>query len=285
MKELSIEEKAKRYDEAIAKAKQFSDKPYLEDSKGIVEYLFPELKKNDDERMYERIVGYLKVDIEEFPERKDRINEMIAWLEKQGEKKTVFDVEIPFGTDSGLIEEAITIPDGCYAIIEDNKVILRKGEKKSSWSEEDEVKLQNTIDYIEELIHLTKCNPDIDNDDTIKYYQDSIHWLKSLKDRVQLNPKQDWNEEDEKAINDIMWIIEAYRENGFNESHKQIANNAENWLKSRVGCDLKRTTTWRPSEEEMKALEFCIEHNIDKDGVFGSKVVKLYEKLKKLREE
>lgn len=36
--------------------------------------------------MYERLVGYLKADIEGFPERKDRINEMLAWLEKQGEQ-------------------------------------------------------------------------------------------------------------------------------------------------------------------------------------------------------
>ena len=35
-------------------------------------------------------------------------------------------IEIPLGTNSELLEETITIPDGCYAVIEGNKVIIKK---------------------------------------------------------------------------------------------------------------------------------------------------------------
>ena len=35
-------------------------------------------------------------------------------------------ISIPFGTDSELIEESITIPDGCVATIEGNKIHMKK---------------------------------------------------------------------------------------------------------------------------------------------------------------
>ena len=41
--------------------------------------------------------------------------------------KPLIDIEIPFGArDSELIEETISIPNGCCAIIKDNKIIIRK---------------------------------------------------------------------------------------------------------------------------------------------------------------
>jgi hypothetical protein len=37
-----------------------------------------------DKIIQSRLIGYLKQDLEEFPERKDRISEMLVWVEKQG---------------------------------------------------------------------------------------------------------------------------------------------------------------------------------------------------------
>ena len=62
--------------------------------------------------------------------------------------------------------------------------------------------------------------------------------------------KPAWSEEDEKQLNDIMWIIKAYRKNGFNETHIQIADSSETWLKS-----LKERYIWKPSDEQMEALK------------------------------
>ena len=89
MKELSIEEKARRYDEAIERAKQFSEKPYLEDSKGIVEYIFPEFKESEDERIRQDIITTLSMGVacEEsalHPGAHTTLKEAIAWFEKQG---------------------------------------------------------------------------------------------------------------------------------------------------------------------------------------------------------
>jgi len=41
----------KKYKEALEKARQFSERPLEEDSSNIVEYIFPELRKSDDERI------------------------------------------------------------------------------------------------------------------------------------------------------------------------------------------------------------------------------------------
>jgi hypothetical protein len=56
--------------------------------------IFP--KESGDERIRNRIIDYLKVDLEEHPEREKRINEMLAWLEKQGEQKPTDKVESKF---------------------------------------------------------------------------------------------------------------------------------------------------------------------------------------------
>lgn len=109
---------------------------------------------------------------------------------KKIEQKPIFDVEIPFGTDSELVEKAITIPNGCYAIIEDNKVILRKGEKKSSWSEEDEDILNTIINHFKVDIECT------DEDDTVR-------WLKSLKEKCTWKPSGEQMDALETAVSSL----------------------------------------------------------------------------------
>jgi len=86
MKELSIKEKAKHYDEAIERANELmyvSDKDSLQCK--TVEHIFPELKESEDERIRQRIIHALHGDVLEMSE----IKEAIAWLEKQGEKDNI----------------------------------------------------------------------------------------------------------------------------------------------------------------------------------------------------
>jgi hypothetical protein len=76
----------------------------------------------------------------------------------------------------------------------------------------------------------------------------------SAEAKEALYDKPAWSEEDEKAINDIMWIIEAYRANGFNEIHKQRANNAEHWLKSlKEGVQQQsKPVNWSEEDEKIR---------------------------------
>ena len=90
MKELSIEEKAKRYDEAIEKGKQIQNTPYTahwDTMKEVAEHLLPELKESEDEKIRKEIISFVQQAIDTGygiidKERKDK---WIAWLEKQGE--------------------------------------------------------------------------------------------------------------------------------------------------------------------------------------------------------
>ena len=50
----------KAYNEALKRAKQFSEHPLLEDSGAIVEYIFPELAKSDDEMIKKELIEHIK---------------------------------------------------------------------------------------------------------------------------------------------------------------------------------------------------------------------------------
>ena len=79
MKELSIEEKARRYDEAIERAKAYQG------LRSEIEIIFPELKESEDEGIRKGIIRCVKGNMPDNDFRK----KYIAWLEKQGEKKSV----------------------------------------------------------------------------------------------------------------------------------------------------------------------------------------------------
>ena len=77
-----------KYKEALERAKQFSENPLLEDSGNVVEYIFPELK-NEDERIRKEIIKTVEL---YGPKTRDPkvYNDMLVWLEKQGEKKSIW---------------------------------------------------------------------------------------------------------------------------------------------------------------------------------------------------
>ena len=95
MKELSIEEKAKAYDEAIERAndilKGYNPK---EGSKATINYIFPQLKEkeSEDERIRKFLIKWIQDNYyhgtTEIPTKT-----LIAWLEKQGEQKHINDTD------------------------------------------------------------------------------------------------------------------------------------------------------------------------------------------------
>lgn len=64
MKELSIEQKARRYDEILARAEGANLPYYKEDImskvKEFVDYLIPELKESEDERIRKELLEHCK---------------------------------------------------------------------------------------------------------------------------------------------------------------------------------------------------------------------------------
>ena len=78
MKELSISEKAKAYDEAIERAKKLY-------GNGIAEEIFHELKEDDTERIRENCIHFLELQKQHHAATFE-IEECIDWLEKQGKQ-------------------------------------------------------------------------------------------------------------------------------------------------------------------------------------------------------
>lgn len=273
MKELSIEQKAKAYDEAIKKAKSKikDDKDHVLYEDDIIE-LFPELAESEDEKFRKEIVSFLNGTRFTEPSTEERVK-WIAWLERQGEQKPILDVEIPFGAkDSELEEVSYYIPKGYHAEIEDNKVVIKKGEQKPAWSEEDEENSKNILYILNQL----KGNA-IYNEDKIA--ENCIDWLKALKERVQPK-KQEWNYNDEIIIGTIIQEIEKIPSEKFIDNAKY---RCLDWLRYRTKS-LRPQSHWKPSEEQMVALKCAITTADEKWVCMNTKDLKsLYEDLKKLK--
>lgn len=90
MNELTIEQKAQRYEEALERAKKWYNAPNVDKiptyGNRVIEEMFPELKESKDERIRKELISF-------FTERAKYTEdstfnglsskEIIAWLEKQ----------------------------------------------------------------------------------------------------------------------------------------------------------------------------------------------------------
>ena len=88
MKELSIDEKSKRYEKALDEAKAIH-KAIRKDLKPVIEQIFPELIETEDERIRREITDFIKRKFENScspTPSKTTLANWIAWLEKQSEK-------------------------------------------------------------------------------------------------------------------------------------------------------------------------------------------------------
>ena len=96
--------------------------------------------------------------------------------------------------------------------------------KESDWSEEDEKMCQETIDWFEK-----KCFPyALESENPAR---ESIKWLKSLKGRVLPQPKQEWDEEDEKMFKSLKTLLNNASCYSCTEGVDKILA----WLKQKVG--------------------------------------------------
>ena len=220
MKKLSIEQKARAYDEAIERAKIYYSTTDSAADTELIELLFPELKESEeDEKIRKELLQIAKESEDSFymvmtpGKRKHLIN----WLEKQGEKKPAVDtkVVIPKFRVGDIVKsksqpmlsprKIISIGKDCYRCEdrgcigfawEDDYEIV---EQKPAWSEEDETGLMNTIIMLKEGASLHFNKKDITK---------AVDWLKLLRDRVQPQPKQGWSEEDDAKLKSILFHIE-----------------------------------------------------------------------------
>ena len=267
MKELSIEEKAKRYDEAIKRANELnyvSDKDSLQ--RKTVEHIFPELKESEEEKVRKEIVSYLKTRKGYTEAIKDP---WIAWLEKQGEQKPAHEIEpTPIFRIGDILKRkgkdytfrVDRIQGGYYHCDRNNGAffpIEEQGnwgliEQEPAWSEEDSDMLDDIVKSLKKY-QLQMPNYRVEL---------QMRWLKSLKDRIQPQPKQKWSEEDEAiyygVIETEQYMLDVVngikKFNVGNISIKEECTRELNWLKSLKGrVQPQPKQEWSEEDEKMYA--------------------------------
>ena len=210
MKELSIEQKAIAYDEAIKKLRNaFYDnnsrmcEEYRNAVLKIIEPIFPELKESEDERIRKWLIKDMGRRLSCWTSTEVTKEQVLAWLEKQAEQKPnlILDIEIPFGVkDSELQEASYYIPEGFHAEIEGDRVTIKRGEQKSTWSEEDEMHIRELERLVKQVWAIAEHE---NNKDTIHKMSDLSFFLKTLKPQL----KQD----EQKLVIDTKVIIPKFR--------------------------------------------------------------------------
>lgn len=250
MEQLSIEEKAKRYDIALKKIKMLLGTG-SSCSREELEYVFPELKESKGERIRKKLIDFLEyyrlnnmLDSETI----SLLTDSVAWLEKQGEKKLAKNIveawkdmrlEV-YQQASGNRHEPNYSDDTTkmFSLNDIDEIIEKMSEQKpAEWSEEDEKVLDNIFYILNQLKDTTPYKED-------KTAKECIVWLESIKDRVgcevKCTTKQWWSEEDEKHIHSIISTIECNREK-YKQS-KVITDSYTSdleWLKSLINsCKL-----------------------------------------------
>lgn len=95
---MNTEQKAKAYDEALKRAREWSEtKNGYYTPKELCEEIFPVLKESEDERIRKELIEYIKDQQSSFisppdcrdkyeEEENNKYNSWLAWLEKQEEK-------------------------------------------------------------------------------------------------------------------------------------------------------------------------------------------------------
>ena len=142
-----------------------------------------------------------------------------------------------------------------------------KIEQVSAWSEEDERMFSGLNSIVEDWYNTM-------SEKEKEYYGDCgyINWLKSLKDRIQLQPKQEWSKEDNKMLNNVIQRIKDLDHYWNKPTDEKMID----WLKS-----LK--PHWKPSEYDISLLEELARNIRNNVRPFCSEVSALEDLIKNIK--
>ena len=203
MSELTIEQKAKLYDEVVERAKKWYNAPNIDKiptfGNKIIEDIFPEFYESEDEKIRKELIRAFK----SFNSIKvwngiEHTN-ILAWLEKQGQsKKTSIwkhwkngiagngEGKLTFLIKSGptySLSSCLSFECDYIELSElDNLMLEKQSKQKPSWSKEDEIAFLDALWCCKKAASIAKDENEMG---TVWYAE---RWLKSLKERSQ--PKQ-----------------------------------------------------------------------------------------------
>ena len=250
---MTIEEKAKRFDEALKEA-AIAHKDEDRHLKATLERIFPELKESEDEKIRKHIVTFI-MEAEKMGDAPEECAKWLAWLEKQGQVKE---------SQISQHENKMCKENDDSLTSEDEKIRKEIKKDAEAWYKE----------------HYEGSNPQGRSIVIGAYIDGALAWLEKQGEK---KPAK-WSERDERAIHCLEYTVKHFYEG--EDTFKWWCD----WFKSlkdRVQQQPKQV--WKPSDEQMKALQY-IYRNInpplsDKLGWNSLRTLELmYQELKKLRE-
>ena len=283
MEKLSIEAKAKTYDEAIKRLEDIKtgkcQKTFLF-TEGLFDYIFPELAESEDERIRKAIIAAIK---EDWPGHTDWID----WLEKQGEQKLIDKIQLGkkykciasprystfmvgeiYKPEDKFLCSLMNFCSDCFEPIEDEQKPADKVKHKF-----------NVGDIIKSTSHpMLRPRKIISIDKDCYWCEDKGCIGFAWEDDWELvEQKPSWNKEDEEKMMSIFLGIETFCPSIIYGNGKEELLNWFKDLKER----LQPQNPWKPSDEQMITLRQVISgcsYDIEP-------LVEMEEQLKKLREE
>jgi len=244
MKELPIEEKVKTYNGNYKADIELINR--IEDAKNAIK------KQN-----YGIAMDILCSPYPEFPIT------TATELKESDDEKRIKDI-IYFLNTAKKHYASTTVLDACIDWLKSLKDKIQL--KPTEWNEEDERNLQGIIDEIKEDRNKAPAY-------NITIYNRYLSWLKSIKNRVVLQSKQEWSKEDENVIHCLEYTVRHFYED--EDTIKWCCN----WLKS-----LKPQPQWKPSDEQMHAFDAILVYNPPCSNECRNHLITLYNELKKLKE-
>ena len=307
MEELSIEEKAKAYDEALERARIWKDKSGMPaDKQGILDDIFPELAGSEDEQIRKELTKHLKEGVEGYMPAGDSSDyrRWLDWLEKQGKSSdqihywTEEEIE-PIISDylrgaehyGGMIARLRCLkPKSLEKQSEfytkrdvDNAYIEGMASAKRELEKQDEQKPAVEMKTPEESLGIDSNTYNEIVDECIYGEQKSQRMI-SAEAKEAMYAKTAWSEEDEKIFDRICALIHsaAYKNYDVDEDGNECGEyaNIKEWFK-KLKDRVQPQITWKSSDEQMATLyKYAEQNNYD-----GSILTSLYNDLKKLREK
>ena len=185
MEDLSIEEKAKRYDETIERAKRVLLDCTTEE-RNTVEFLHPELKESNEEEIKKHLITYFNREYGRNSSARFagiKVKDIISWLEKKDENNhtnidRLLQAEYKKGWDDAIHQLPQEVDtqiwriacasaktwEESFAILNATQKAYNKGKndalkaQHNSWSEEDQMIYLNILNYYMQIESPTDSN-------------------------------------------------------------------------------------------------------------------------------
>lgn len=265
MEVLSLEEKAKRYDEAIEVIRKCETDKY-----GCVigikpSDIFSELKEDELtwlKRFIKEEIDCLRYDIRDYKDsaKLDNLQRALAWVEKQGEY-------INFRNTAKVGDRITKSEEGVLVNLSQFERMANKDKKQELEDNLNKALEKETPESWNKFLDEQGEQNAVEPDDLIEEsYQQQAD---DLIDMVTENPA--WSEEDERNLQGIIDEIEANK-NQAPDYDLATYDRFLSWLKSlkdRVGCEVDYTTTKEWSEEDEEEFQIAID-TLDKAGQHDS---------------